>query len=156
MLVFQRFMILIASVIYMGIVRSVCVFIAGNPRWKREKSKKDVSSEYIAPILLCTALYLYPKISHTLYVQNKWVSSMFFNVWFYMGNMCTLCFCITENARWKTGVLSEDIPAILLCTAMYLHPKSSHAFYFQYKTVSMFFNVLFYLGKMRKVWVCIK
>ena len=64
--------------------------------------------------------------------------------------------CIAENARWKTGVFSEYIPAILLCIALSLHPNSGHALYVQYKRVSsMFLNVLFYMGKLRLVWFLI-
>ena len=105
-------------------------YIAENASWKT-----SVLSEDIAAILLCTALYLHPKISHKLYLQNEWVSSMFFNLLFYLGKMRTVCVCITENARWKTGVLSKDIATILLCTALYLQPISSHALYVQYKRV---------------------
>jgi len=80
-----------------------------------------------------------------------------------MGIVRTVWVCIPENAGWKTGNLSEVIEAILLCTTLYLHRKSSHTPYVQYKRVSsMFFNVfcmllkiLFYMGKVRTVWVCI-
>ena len=102
----------------MGIVCTLWVCIAENTRWKT-----GVLTEDIAAILLCTTLYLHSKSSHTFYVQYKRVSSMFFNVLFYMGKVHTVCVCIAENARWKTGVLSEDIAAILLCTALYLQPK---------------------------------
>ena len=50
-----------------------------------------------------------------------------------MGIVRAVCVFIAQNARRKKGVLSEDIAAILLCTALYLHPKSSHALYVQYK-----------------------
>merc|ERR1711946_86221 len=63
--VFQRYIILLASIFYMGIVSAVCVFIAENAR-----RKKGVLSEDIAAILLCTALYLHPKSSHALYVHS--------------------------------------------------------------------------------------
>ena len=130
----------------MGIVRAVCVFIAQNAR-----RKKGVLSEDIAAILLCTALYLHPKSSYPLYVQYKRVSSMFFNVFcmllkilFYMGKVLTVWVSIAENARLKTGVLSENFDAILLFTVLYLHPKSSHTLFVQYKTVSsMFLNFYF-------------
>jgi len=56
---------------------------------------------------------------------------MHFNVFFYMGKVPTVWFSMVENARLKTDVLSEDIEAILLCTALYLHPKSSQALYVQ-------------------------
>jgi len=134
---------------YMGKLRIVWFLIAENERWKM-----DVLSEDIAAILLCRALYLHPKSSHALYVQCIRVSSMFFNDLFYIGNMRKVCVCIVENARWKMGVLSEDIAAILLCIAQYLHPKSSHALYVQYKRVScIIFYVLFFMGKVRKVCV---
>ena len=77
-MVFQRYIILLASVFYMGIVRAVCVFISQNAR-----RNKGVLSGDIAVILLCTAPYLHPKSSHTLYVQYKRVSTMFFNAIIY-------------------------------------------------------------------------
>ena len=120
----------------MGLVRTVWVGIAENARWKTSVLPEDIEA-----ILLYTALQ--PKSSYALYVQNKRVTSMFFNVLFYQENMRKVCVFITENARWKTGVLSEDIAAILQCTALYLHPKSSRALYVQYKRVSnIFFNAI--------------
>merc|ERR1711911_500609 len=77
-LVFQRYIILFASVFYMGIVRGVCVFIAQNAR-----RKKGVLSEDIAAILLCTALYLHPGCNRILYFQYKRVSSWLFNAILY-------------------------------------------------------------------------
>ena len=77
-MVFQRYIILLASVFYMEIVRAVFVFIAQNAR-----RNKDVLSEDIGAILLYTALYLHPKSSHALYVQYKRVSSWFFNAILY-------------------------------------------------------------------------
>ena len=68
--VFQRYIILLASVLYMGIVRAVCVFIGENAR-----RKKGVLSEDIAAILLCTKLYLHPKGSHALFVYYSKVPS---------------------------------------------------------------------------------
>ena len=134
--VFQCYIILLTSVFYLGIVCTEWVCIAENAHWKT-----GVLSDDIAAILLCRALYLHPKSSHALYVQCIRVSSMFFNDLFYIGNMRKVCVCIVENARWKTGVLSEDIAAILLRTALYMHPKSSRALYVQYKRVSnIFFN----------------
>ena len=76
-------------------VRTVCAYIAENARWK-----KGVLSEDIAAILLCTALYMQPKSRRALYVQYKRVSSMFFNVLFYNGNVRSVCVCIAENGRW--------------------------------------------------------
>ena len=117
----------------MGKMRTVCVCITENARWKMGILSKD-----IAAILLCTELYLHPKSSHALYVQYKRVSTMFFNVLFYMGKLRTVCVCSAKN------VLSEDIAVILLCTAPYLHPKSSHTLYDQYKRVSSCFLTLYY------------
>ena len=160
---FNVFCMLLKILFYMGKVLTVWVSIAENARLKT-----GVLSENFDAILLCTVLYLHPKSSHTLYVQYKTVSSIFltlyytfskcshaifvqykrvscwfFNVLFYKENMRKVCVCITENARWKTVVLSEDIAAILQCTALYLHPKSSHILYVQYKRVSsMFFNAI--------------
>ena len=62
-----------------------------------------------------------------------------------MGIVRAVCVFNAQNARRKKGVLSEDIAAILLCTALYLHPKSSHALYVQYKRVLLwFFNAILY------------
>ena len=120
-------------------------------RWKI-----GVLFEIIAAILQFTALYPPPKSNHSLYVNYKRVVSLFFNELFYIGRVRTVCVCIAENALWKTGVLSLDIEAILECTGLYLHPKSSYALYVQYKWVSsLFFNELFYMGKVRLVCVCI-
>ena len=72
---------------------------------------------------------------------------MFFNVLFYMGKLRTVCVCSAKN------VLSEDIAVILLCTAPYLHPKSSHTLYVQYKRVStMFFNAIIYFLQVYFTW----
>ena len=65
-MVFQRYILLLASVFYVGIVRALCVFIAQNAC-----RKLGVLAEDIAAILLCTALYLPPKSSHELDVQYK-------------------------------------------------------------------------------------
>ena len=57
----------------------------------------------------------------------------------------SVCSYIAENARWITGVLSEDILAILPCTALYMNPKCSHTPYVQYTRVSCsFFNAIWY------------
>ena len=60
---------------------------------------------------------------------------------FYLGKVLTVCAYIAENARWKTGVLFDDIPAILPCTALYLHLKYIHLFYVQYTRVSSWFLI---------------
>ena len=83
-MVFQRYIILLASVFYMGIVRAVFVFIAQNAR-----RNKVALSEDIAAILLCTALYMHPKNSCALYVQYKKVSSMFSTL-YYTFSKCNL------------------------------------------------------------------
>ena len=57
-----------------------------------------------------------------------------------MGIVCAVCFKIAENEHCQTCVLSEDIAAFLLCTALYLNPKRIHALYVQYKRVS---NIVF-------------
>ena len=57
--------------------------------------------------------------------------------------MRTVCAYITKNARWKSGVLSENILAILTFRALYLQRKCSHALYVQYTRVSScFFNAI--------------
>ena len=57
--------------------------------------------------------------------------------------------CPRPNGRplwtllWNTGVLSNDIVAILPCTAIHLQPKCSNAFYVQWMWVSScFFNII--------------
>ena len=61
-----------------------------------------------------------------------------------MGIVRAVCVFIAQIAHRKKGVLSEDIAAILQCTALYLHPKSSRALYVQYKSVSRMFLTLKY------------
>ena len=57
----------------------------------------------------------------------------------------TMCSYIAQNLLWITGVLSEDIAAILPCTALYLKPKYSRTVCFQYTRVSnCFFNTTLY------------
>ena len=64
---------------------------------------------------------------------------------FYMGKVHSVSTYITQNVRWNTGVLSDDIFAILPCTALYLQPKYSHKLYVQYTSdSSCFFNAIFY------------
>ena len=45
---------------------------------------------------------------------------------FYKGKLNSKCAYIAQNARWITSVLSDDIDAILPCTAIYNQPKFSH------------------------------
>ena len=57
----------------------------------------------------------------------------------------TVCSCIAQNVRWITVVLSNDIAAILPCTALYVQPKCNQTLNFQYIRVSNFiFNTILY------------
>ena len=103
----------------MGLVRTVWVCIAENARWKTSVLPEDIEA-----ILLYTALQ--PKSSYALYVQNKRVTSMFFNVLFYMGIVRTVLVYIAENARWKTGVLTEDSFKHVF-QSIILHGKSAYS-----------------------------
>ena len=108
-------------------VHSVCSYIAQNARWITAVLYHD-----IAAILPCTALYLQPNCSRTLYVQYTRVSKCFFKTKLYCmqahftWEKCTQCtydfFCIEQNEQWTTGILSNDIVNILQCTALYLQP----------------------------------
>ena len=81
--------------------------------------------------------------------------------WFLHGKSAysvhTVCSCIAQNACWITGVLSNDIAAILLGTALYVKPKCSHTLYVQYIRVSKcFFNFTLYCKQAylkREKWV---
>ena len=62
---------------------------------------------------------------------------------FYKGKLNSKCAYIAQNARWITSVLSDDIDAILPCTAIYNQPKFSLALYVQYTIVSSCFLTLY-------------
>ena len=118
----------------------------------------------------------YPKISkrscyvqHCTCTQNVAMHSRFnikefqaylstFFVWcrkfYFTWEKCVQCALkFIGNVRWKTGVLTEEIAAILLCTALYLHPKSSNALYVQYKRVStIFYNAILYFKLVYFTW----
>ena len=65
----------------------------------------------------------------------------------------TVCSYIARNARWITGVLSDDIAAILPCTALYSQPKCSRTLCFQYTWVSnSFFNTTLYCKQAYFTW----
>jgi len=65
----------------------------------------------------------------------------------------TVCSYITLNTCWITGVLSDDIAAILPCTELYLQPKCSRKLYFQYPIVSnSFFNTILYCKQAYFTW----
>ena len=52
---------------------------------------------------------------------------------------------IVQNVRWITGVLANDIAAILPCKALYVQPKCSHTLHVQHTRVSSwFFNIILY------------
>merc|ERR1711911_285694 len=57
----------------------------------------------------------------------------------------TVCSYIAQNARCITGVLSNDIAAILPCTSLYVQQKCSHTLHVQHTGVSsLFFNIILY------------
>ena len=57
----------------------------------------------------------------------------------------SVCSYIAQNVRWITGVLSNDIAAILPCTALYVQPKRTHTLHVQYTSVSScFFTIILY------------
>merc|ERR1711911_394906 len=65
----------------------------------------------------------------------------------------TMCSYIAQNARPITGVLSDDIVAILPCTALYLKPKYSRTVCFQYTRVSCcFFTIILYCKQVYLTW----
>ena len=69
--------------------------------------------------------------------------------------MTTVCSFIAENACCITGVLSDDIKAILPCTALYVQPKRSHTLHVQYIRVSNFiFNTILYCKQ--AYFTCVK
>ena len=136
----------------------MCSFIAENLPWI-----KVVLSNDIAAILPCTVLYVQPKCSHTLYVQYTRVSSWLFSTilfcqqeyftWKRGYSVHTVCSCIAQNVRWSTVVLSNDITAILPCTAHYLQPECSRTLHFQYTRVSKsFFNTTLYCKQAYLTW----
>ena len=65
----------------------------------------------------------------------------------------TVCSYIAQNARWITGVLSNDIAAILTCTALYVKPKCSRTLHVQYTRVTnCIFNTTFYCKTTYFTW----
>ena len=65
----------------------------------------------------------------------------------------TVCSYIAQNVRWITGVLSNDIAAILPCTALYVQPKCSHTLDVQYTRVSScFFTMILYCQQVYFTW----
>ena len=136
----------------------VCSCIAQNVPWIA-----GVLSNDIAAILPCTALYVQPKCSHTLNfnIQEFQVS---FSPLYCTVSKCilhgksaysvhTVCSYIAQNARWITGLLSNNIAAILPCTTLYLQPKYSRTVCFQYTRVSnCFFNTTLYCKTAYYTW----
>merc|ERR1711911_367765 len=65
----------------------------------------------------------------------------------------TMCSYIAQNARRITGVLSDDIVAILPCKAPYVQPKCSHTLHVQYTRVSScFFTIILYCKTEYVTW----
>merc|ERR1711911_277798 len=62
-----------------------------------------------------------------------------------MGKVRTVCAKFALNSRRNTVVLSDEITAILSCTALYLHPLFCHLLYVQYRRISScIINAIFY------------
>merc|ERR1711911_198235 len=62
-----------------------------------------------------------------------------------MGKVRTVCAKFALNSRRNTVVLSDDITAILRCTALYLHPLFCHLLYVQCRRIlSCIINAIFY------------
>ena len=65
----------------------------------------------------------------------------------------TVCSYIAQNARWITGLLSNNIAAILPCTALYVQLKCSHTLHVQYTRVSScFFTIILYCKQVYFTW----
>merc|ERR1711911_204615 len=65
----------------------------------------------------------------------------------------TVCSYIAQNVRSITGVLSNDIAAILPCTALYVQSKCKHTLYVQYTRVSrFFFTIILYCKQVYFTW----
>ena len=65
----------------------------------------------------------------------------------------TVCSYIAQNVLCITSVLSNDIAAILPCTALYVQPKFSHTLYVQYTRVSrFFFTIILYCKTAYYTW----
>ena len=124
----------------------MCSYIALNTRWIT-----GVLSDDIAAILPCTALYLQPKCSRTLYFQYTNVSNSFFNTTLYCKQAY---FTLEKRVQCAYGVfLSDDIAAILPCTAIYVQPKRSHTLHVQYTRVSnCFFNTTLCFNQTFLTW----
>jgi len=112
-------------------VHSVCSYIAQNVL-----CITSVLSNDIAAILPCKARYVQPKFSHTLHFQYTRVSSCFFTIILYCKqvflhgksaySVYTVCSYIAKNVLCIASVLSNEIAAILQCTALYVQSKCSH------------------------------
>ena len=75
---YQRYILLLKTLFYIGKVRTVCAYFAHNACWNT-----DVLSDKITAILPCTALYLHLLLFHLLYVQYRRISSCIINAIFY-------------------------------------------------------------------------
>merc|ERR1711911_74441 len=65
----------------------------------------------------------------------------------------TVCSYIAQNVLCITSVLSNDIAAILPCTALYVQSKCRHTLYVQYTRVSScFFNTILYCKQVYFTW----
>merc|ERR1711911_533713 len=65
----------------------------------------------------------------------------------------SVCSYIAQNVLCITSVLSNDIAAILPCTALYVHSKCSHTLHVQYTRVSsFFFTIILYFKQVYFTW----
>ena len=68
-------------------------------------------------------------------------------------NVHMVCSYIAQNARWITGLLFNNIAAIMPCTTLYLQPNYSRTVCFQYTRVSnCFFNTTLYCKTAYYTW----
>ena len=109
-----------------------------------------------------------PKCSHTLHVHVAMFNIQEFQAAFsplfcnvskrILHGKCgfsvqTVCSYIAQNFCWITGVLSNEIAAILPCTALYVQPKCSHTLHVQYTRVSScFFIIILYCKQVYFTW----
>ena len=128
---FHHNIVLKASVFYMGKVHTVCI------RCVLALHIRCVESRLFYPTISQRSCH----VQHSTCNQNVAIHPMFNNQEFqaaFSPLYCTVCkwilhgkkaysvhtvsSCIAQNVHWITGVLSNNIAAILTCTALYLQP----------------------------------
>jgi len=137
----------VSGVFYMGKVQTVCI------RCVLALHKMRL---FYPTISLRSCHEQHTTCSRTLYFQYIRVSSCLFTIILYCKQVVFIwekciqcaygvCSCIAQNVHWITVVLTNNIAAILPCTALYVKPKCSHTLYVQYTRVSSwFFTMILY------------